>query len=162
MSFSVPALQPGTTHCAFLGTFPRRRDLGLEAPVQLLTLERDDGSRQPPLITLTALNPPADFRLAGVKWLTRPPAATEMTPRMLSAAFGTNVTSAPFECPTEAPFVVEAACVGGGCRVEYTYPDLSAPPPADPHEHRPIPLGESGTTIRVENRCSRGTRCYPH
>ena len=40
MQFETP---PGATRCAFYGTFPRRWELGVIAPTQLLTIERDDG-----------------------------------------------------------------------------------------------------------------------
>lgn len=138
MRFDVPA---GATRCAFYGHFPRRQDLGLLSPTQLLTLERDDGDGEPiraPEIELASIMGPVD--LASVSWATRP--RTSGVLGTMTAAFGTNVTTDAFDCPS-SPFFVEASCIGSNCRVEYTYPDMSKPNGPPGQQTKAVPVGES-------------------
>ena len=148
MSFSAPEATGDGEQCALLGRFPARGDMGLESPVQMLTLERDDAnatssttSRWPEIhfnaLRFTALS------FTSLTYNTLPAARTPLG--SITAAFGTNASTAPFACPVAGEnFVIEAACGGGGCRVEYTYPDLSgAQAVGTPgHEHPAVPLGE--------------------
>ena len=149
MSFSPPADAGTNSQCALLGRFPARSDLGLESPVQMLTLERDDAnatsaspSSRWPEIHFNAL-PAAGLSFAGVTYNALPAARTPLG--SIAAAFGTNASTAPFKCPSAGErLVVEAACGGGMCRVEYAYPDLSgAQTIGTPgNEHPAVPVGE--------------------
>lgn len=147
MSFSAPEAARAGDQCVLLGRFPTRSELGLESPVQMLTLERDDANASSttsrwPEIHFTALGFTA-LSFPTVTYNTLPAARTPLG--SITAAFGTNASTTPFACPSVSEsFVVEAACGGGGCRVEYTYPDLSGGETVGTpgHEHPAVPLGE--------------------
>ena len=148
MRFSAPAGAGANAQCALLGRFPARSDLGLESPVQMLTIERDDAnstSASPslrwPEIHFNVL--PAGISFTGITYSALPAARTPLG--SITAAFGTNASTTPFVCPSAGEsLVVQAACGGGMCRVEYTYPDLSgAQKVGTPgNEHPAVPVGE--------------------
>ena len=149
MSFSAPEAARAGDQCALLGRFPACSELGLESPVQMLTLERDDanasstsGASRWPEIHFNALGFTA-LSFTTVTYNTLPTARTPLG--SITAAFGTNASTAPFACPSAGEsLVVEAACDGGMCRVEYAYPDLSgAQKVGTPgNEHPAVPVGE--------------------
>lgn len=115
MEFPPMSNLPEDQLCAFQAYFPTRRALR----DKLLTIERDDAVSTNSLIRFTPLSS-APVDLGRLTWDTRPaPAQTAEVLVTLTAAFGHNQTSASFACPAGAPLRVEAACVGGGCRVEY-------------------------------------------
>ena len=116
----IPDVRVGQ-HCAFAAYFPERRAL----QDKLLTIERDDGLSNDPVIRLIPLLSSPDY-FNQLTWNTRPPPVqASATPITVTAAFGHNQTSTTFACPLESSLTVEAMCIGGNCRVEYNAdPDL--------------------------------------
>ena len=113
----------GALSCQLAAYFPTRTALGLGS--KLLTLEYDDDAGS--LQIQVHLHPPqtsVDF--PALTWHGRPQSSTTSL-RPLVAQFGKNSTTNEFPCSSDYPILVELACEGRGCRVEFGVED------GDPH-----------------------------
>ena len=95
-------------------SFPSRQSIA--ASDVLLTLE---GSPESAVI-LTAFQSDSTSRLEDMTWSTRPPSIRTLG--SLPMTFGTVDDAKVFACSTsDGWMLVEAACQGSGCRMEYEY-----------------------------------------
>lgn len=119
MQFDPPPR--GALSCQLASYFPIRSILG----TKLLTLEYDDTSKLQIQVHLYPPSTPIDF--SSLTWRTRPQSSTTSLKPLL-AEFGVNSTTNEFPCSSDNPVLVELACEGHGCRVEFEaedgYPQL--------------------------------------
>ncbi|KII91603.1 hypothetical protein PLICRDRAFT_173429 [Plicaturopsis crispa FD-325 SS-3] len=108
MQFLAPSV---ASSCTFKGFWPARRALG----DKMLTLEGADSSVR---VSLRLL--PPEFSMRNVTWDALPPKDDHLG--SLTASFGTDDAGKSlfsFPCEAGERYVVELACIGEGCRVEY-------------------------------------------
>ncbi len=102
----------GALSCQFASYFPVRPVVG----GKLLTLEYDDAGKLQ--IQVHLYPPSASIDFSTLTWRTRPQSSTTSLKPLL-AEFGVNSTTNEFPCSSDAPILVELACEGHGCRVEF-------------------------------------------
>ncbi|CAL1709829.1 unnamed protein product [Somion occarium] len=102
-----------TSRCVFASYFPTRRSLG----DRLLTIELDDPNTPIARIQLTTMTVSESVDFATLTWNTRPQALKLVGE--LDASFGRNDTTGEFDCEPDTRLLVELACIGRGCRIEY-------------------------------------------
>ncbi|KAI0703049.1 hypothetical protein BC835DRAFT_1410841 [Cytidiella melzeri] len=125
MNLTIPS-GPGT-QCILHASFPSRRDIATSDT--LLTIELDSSSssvKNPstsplrgPTISLAALGEDLNFDLKTLTWSTRPPPMRTLG--SLVAGFNATDSTNPFLCSSSGWILIEAACAGKGCRVEYEF-----------------------------------------
>ncbi|GBE83490.1 hypothetical protein SCP_0505410 [Sparassis crispa] len=113
---------PDSTNCMLKGTFPMRHAL----EHKLLTIEVDDPAQDAPLIQASVLSGSTISEFSHITWITRPNVRDDLG--TLDAAFGVDWQTRSFACTPGERVLVELACVGSGCRIEYNWLEESALP----------------------------------